>query len=129
MADVPMSHPDPSRTQPEAPLDRAGRPDDRFDGTDSGHDGWDTPYPPGDAASESPRGSTDPALADHAEAETAGPGSTSRRAATGSTADVEPGHPDDRGRSSSGPSEPARWVDGTAYETDGPDEPAGTPQR
>ena len=38
------------RPSPHAdiPRDASGRPDDRFDGTDSGPDGWDAPYPPQD---------------------------------------------------------------------------------
>ena len=88
----------------EVPKDQQGRPDDRFDGTDSGPDGWDTPYPP-----------VDPDL---------------------DTATVAPERGDPRESERRAPSwgtqaerRPTRAVDGATYETDGPDEPADTPQR
>jgi hypothetical protein len=86
----------------EVPVDARGIPDDRFDGTDSGPEGWDTPYPPvePDAAPGSPD-SSDPATASRG-------------------GDPRPTVPE---------REPSTAVDGTSYETDGPDEPADTPQR
>jgi hypothetical protein len=90
----------------EVPRDATGRPDDRFDGTDSGPNGWDTPYPPVDPD-----------------------------AAPGDTSDAQ--RPSPEARPSSGTGEVSRTlerqprtaVDGTSYETDGPDEPADMPQR
>jgi hypothetical protein len=88
----------------EVPADARGVPDDRFDGTDSGPDGWDTPYPPVDpdsAPSESQDEEPDPARSDRP---------------PGSAATVPE-------------RTPSVAVDGTSYETDGPDDPADTPQR
>jgi hypothetical protein len=90
----------------EVPKDPSGRPDDRFDGTDSGPDGWDTPYPPRD------------------------PDAAAAPDATGT-----PPPPPDRSSSQGGgvpaieERSPTTAVDPTSYETDGPDEPADTPQR
>jgi hypothetical protein len=91
-------------THADIPKDATGRPDDRFDGTDSGPDGWDTPYPPADT--------------DTAEGSTA-------------SAAPHPDRPSSRGDGVPAVEErtPSTQVDGTAYETDGPDEPADTPQR
>jgi hypothetical protein len=47
---------DPHREVPKTP---SGLPDDRFDGTDSGADGWDTPYPPATEGSTSVADETD----------------------------------------------------------------------
>ncbi|MET0771465.1 MAG: hypothetical protein ABWZ82_00145 [Candidatus Limnocylindrales bacterium] len=88
----------------EVPKDRDGRADDRFDGTDSGPDGWDTPYPPVDP-------DLDP-VAGLAERE--GSQGPERRAPRSGTQTER---------------RPTRAVDGDSYETDGPDEPGDTPQR
>lgn len=94
------------RRSPDAdiPRDASGRPDDRFDGTDSGPDGWDTAYPPQDPdAAPDPTGAPEP----------------------------PPNRPGSPGGDAPGVESrtPTTVVDPTSYETDGPDEPADTPQR
>jgi hypothetical protein len=97
----------------EVPTDRKGRPDDRFDGTDSGPGGWDTPYPPVDPDAPSDAPDPDESRADQSRR---GPAA---RAPGGSQED-----PDAVPARS-----PKRSADGTSYETDGPDDLAGSPQR
>jgi hypothetical protein len=97
----------------EVPREASGLPDDRFDGTDSGPGGKDTPYPPIDEAAAAPNSGA----ADRAAPE---PGS---RPATGEPAE---GSAAATGRH---PGNPALAVDGASYQTDGPDEPVDRPQR
>lgn len=96
---------DPHR---DIPRDPDGRPDDRFDATDSGPDGWDTPYPPGTDAPPGPGGQPRQDLPDD-------------HPAAQATGGAGPARPE--------PREPKVAVDPDSYEADGPDEPADTPQR
>jgi hypothetical protein len=76
-------------------------PDDRFDGTDSGPDGWDTPYAP---RTTEPTGSELP------------------------SGDVKPADGERRAQREAA-TRPSHVADPNSYGTDGPDDPAGTPQR
>ena len=97
----------------EVPTDHQGRPDDRFDGTDSGPDGWDTPYPP-----------VDPDVAP----EDPGPGGPPSDEASRGPAMRAPGVSDEDPHAIT-ERRPTRAAGGTTYDVDGPDEPAGAPQR
>lgn len=108
---------DPHQDIPRGP---SGLPDDRFDGTDSGGQGWDTPYPPrtGEPGSLDLPASGEPTVPLEAPRE--------GEHVPGLSEPSEPGEPPPGDHQ---PTRPKRTVDGMSYATDGPDEPAGTPQR
>ncbi len=108
---------DPHQDIPRGP---GGLPDDRFDGTDSGGEGWDTPYPP--------RTGEPTSLDLPASDEETVPFEAPREGEYGQ-GEHQPSEPIEPPSGDHQPSGPKRTVDGTSYDTDGPDEPAGTPQR
>jgi hypothetical protein len=115
---------EPERELPtDVPRRPSGLPDDRFDGTDSGPGGWDTPYPPTDQpADDAPAAADQPADAAPPAADQEDSGHQQQRPVGGSPKGSTTA-PNGR------PINPATAVAGDSYPTDGPDEPVDRPQR